>query len=105
MRKNFTNRVYPALLFLLLLPLLLSGCQQGFFHGIKNIFSSDADTEKVAIDNPRPEEKDIQVVTPVRETTAPEPALSYEEKILSDNQPAESRKPNPPGVPGAIPLP
>jgi hypothetical protein len=79
MRKNFTNRVYPALLFLLLLSLLLSGCQQGFFH----IFSSNADREKVAIDNPRKEEKDIQLVTPVRETTAPEPTLSYEEKILS----------------------
>jgi hypothetical protein len=79
MWKNIINRVYPAHLFLLLLPLLLSGCQRGFFHN----FSSATYTEKVAIDNAIPEEKDIQVVTPVREKTAQEPTLSYEEKILS----------------------
>jgi hypothetical protein len=79
MRKNFINRVYPALLFLLLLPPLLSGCQQGLFH----IFSSSADTEKAAIGNAGPKEKDIKAVTSVREKTAPEPTLSYEEKILS----------------------
>jgi parallel beta-helix repeat protein len=78
MRRNFTNRVYPALLFLLLFP-FLSGCQLGF----NKIFSSAADTEKVAIDNSMPEHRDTQLETPVREKTAPEPALSYEEKILS----------------------
>jgi len=80
MWKNVTNRVYPALLFLLLLPLLLSGCLQGFLN---NIFVSDSDQETLAIDNSRPEEKDVPVEKPPLETKAPEPALSYEDKILS----------------------
>jgi hypothetical protein len=83
MRKKVTNRVYPALLFLLLLPLLLSGCLQGFFHGVKNIFVSDADTEKVAMDNVRRDEKGLQDVKPAQEPIKPEPAQSYEDKILS----------------------
>jgi len=96
MRKIVANRVYPALLFLLLLPLLLSGCLQGFFHGVKNIFGSGSDTRAVAIDNAKTGEKDIQVVKPAKEAKAPEPTLSYEDKILSqiiNLQNPESLKP------------
>lgn len=59
MRKISINRVYPAL-FLILFPLLLSGCQNGLFGGFKSIFSSEAVTETEDYDKGKPAGEELR---------------------------------------------
>ena len=82
MRKINVNRACPVL-FLLLLPLLLSGCQNGIFDGLRNLFSRDAETAVVAADNGKPVENDYRGVQPAVPMEAEEPPPVVEDKLLA----------------------
>jgi hypothetical protein len=82
MRKIIVTRVCPAL-FLFLLTLLLSGCQNGIFGGLKNLFSGDTDTAVVSGDHVKPAENDYQGTPPAVPMKAKEPPPVHGDKLLS----------------------
>jgi len=82
MGKLFTNRV-SSTLFLLLLPILLSGCAKGFFGGEKGLFPGGGGGETVAADTTKISAKDLPATALNRETCAPFPASPIKDTILS----------------------
>jgi hypothetical protein len=80
MRKINVTRACPVL-FLLLLPLLLSGCQNGIFGGLRNLFHRDAETAEVAGGNGKPVENDYRGAAPAVPMKAEEPPPVIEDKL------------------------